>query len=151
MLILIIIPIIAVFIYIGIRLNKVDRYLNERGFIAIEPNPAAIILGEGEISMHVAALLEKRGIESYMLSEPYILNHEKPFRYLFALSGDDADNILMCKIARKIYRVEEMISLCSDRANEDIYRSENIPYILTETVNADTLMGMVFKRQEACL
>lgn len=149
MLLLIIIPFIALLIYIGHYISRLDTYLNSRGFISVNNvyPKSAIVFGNTGIAKQAAIHLEKSNIPVFALPEPYILERDKDFRYLLALSDNDADNLLMCKIGRKIYGIENMISLCNDTANASIFASEDICYMTAQALNIKTLCDYMLARE----
>src|SRR5665647_1259517 len=101
-------------IFIGYLMSKLDKFIGEGG-VGTENNeicPVAIVLGETELAKEITKLLEKSNIPIYPLTEPFLLEQAQDLRYLFALSDNDADNIVLCKIGKKLYNIEKMISLC---------------------------------------
>lgn len=125
----------------GYLLSKLDVFL-EKNSVKIDNDkllPTAIVLGETELAKQTAKLLENKGIRVLSINEPFLLETGGSFCCLFALSEKDADNIVLCKVGKKIYDIEGIISVCNDRRDEGMFISENINYILNETATAELL------------
>ena len=147
--ILLVIGFLIPVVYIGHLMTKLDRFLGQGGFQLKynEMIPVAILLGGTDLAKQVERLLQENGIPVLTLSEPFLLQQQN-FRYLFALSENDADNIVLCKVVKKIYIVEKIISLCNDRRNESMFKGEEIPYVLEENVTAQMIYEFVVKDTE---
>jgi len=57
------------------------------------------------------------------------------------------DNLIMCSIGRKIYKIEKILGLCNDMYCEKIFKKENISYIKGEK-NAHKIYEMVMSDVE---
>ncbi|MGE4284517.1 MAG: hypothetical protein AB7G87_12500 [Clostridia bacterium] len=139
------------FVYFGYLVSKLDKFLAQGGF-AMEDDkmcPIAIVLGQTELAKQITNLLREDKIPVFPLTEPFLLEREKNFCYLFALSENDADNIVLCKIGKKVYGVNKMISLCNDRRNEGMFISERIRYLSGENITAQTIYRTVLQETEA--
>ena len=137
-------------VYIGYLMSKLDKFIAEGG-VGTENNeiyPVAIVLGETELAKELAKLLEKSSISIFPLTEPFLLEREQNLRYLFALSDNDADNIVLCKIGKKLYNIEKMISICNDRRNVGMFMSEKIVYMTSDEVTAQMLYQAVIQVSE---
>ena len=148
--ILLVIGFLIPVVYIGYLLTKLDKFLVEGGFQIEykEMLPVAIVLGCNDLATQVAQLLQKNGIPVLNLSEPFLLEQQQSFRYLFALSEKDVDNIVLCKVAKKVYGIEKIISLCNEGKNESMFKSERICYLSDENVTAEMLYKFVVKETE---
>ncbi len=128
---LLIIVIIIPIVFIGFLASELDRFLENKGF-ACEPAadvPTAVVLGTSELARHVAGKLEKGKINVVAISEPLIFKQQQRIEYLFALSDDDVDNITICKIVKKVYGTDKIISLCNNQRNLNMYTAEDIKCI----------------------
>lgn len=153
MFILLIICFFVPFIYFGYLISKLGKYF-ENNAITIADNTkpmGAVVLGETELAGKVVELLENKGFCVMSLSDPFQLIHDRKLCYLFALSANDADNIAFCKIGRKLYCIEKMISICNDTRNIHMFSVEGINYILIEKVSAEKLLQAVLQQPGASL
>jgi hypothetical protein len=148
--ILLIIAFLIPLVYIGHLMSKVDKFLGKGGLM-VEDNvirSVAIVLGGGDLAQQVIELLQKNGIPVLVLAEPFLVQQEHSFRYLFAMSESDADNIVLCKIGKKVYNLEKIISLCNDQRNEGMFISEKIRYLSGANVTAKLLYEIVLQETE---
>lgn len=147
--VLLIVSIMVPVCIIGYYIFKLDRFLEQdsRKKAKAEPSPVAIVLGSSELVKEITGLLRQNTIEIFHITEPFLFIQEGSFRYLFALSEKDADNIVICKIGRKIYNIEQMISLCNDRMNEGMFIKEGIRYMYGTQTTAQKLYQSVLEEQ----
>lgn len=147
---LLVMSFLILIIYLGYLISKLDAFLADEGFETedAKDSPTAIVLGTSELAKQVCELLENNMIHVLPTIEPFLLEQELNFFYLFALSENDADNIILSKIGKKIYSIEKMISLCNDRRNECIFNSEKIPYLSGEEVTAQKLYQFFLQEME---
>jgi len=136
--------------YIGYLMSKLDKFLEKGGFKTKDDEicPVAIVLGTTDIAKQIIAILQNNTIPILILAEPLLLKQEQSFRYVFALSESDMDNMVLCKIVKKVYSVEKIISLCNDRKNEGMFMSEKIRYLLSENVTAQMIYQSVMQETE---
>ena len=148
--ILLIIGFVIPLVYIGHLMSKLDKFLGKEGIKAQDDAicPVAIVLGAADLAKLVTQFLEKDGIPVLTLTEPFLVQKEQCFRYLFALSENDADNLVLCKIGKKVYNIENIISLCNDRRNEGMFKSEKIRYLMGENVTAQLIYESVLHSTE---
>ena len=151
--ILLVISFFIPLIYIGYLVTKLDRFLSGNSDAATSTvNPSsAIVLGSTNIATKTAELLEDMGIQVIHLLDPFQLIKEQKLCYLFALSESDADNIAFCKIGKKLYGIDSMISICNDMKNENMFISENIRYLSIERISAAKLIKLVLQQPEVDL
>ncbi|WP_069998987.1 hypothetical protein [Cellulosilyticum sp. I15G10I2] len=148
--ILLIVSLLIPVIGVGYLMIKLDKFLEKGGFVTEDDKicPFAIVLGETDLAKQMTELLEKNGISVLVLAEPFLLEKEKSFQYIFALSESDVDNIVLCKAGKKLFNIEKMISLCNDQRNENIFRSEKIRYLLGEHITAQILYQIILQESE---
>jgi len=144
--VLLAIVLILLFIYLGYMVSRLGEFLDKNA-IAIN-RPVAILLGNNGLAQQVNDLLVENKIEVFHLTEPFLLVREQNFRYLFALSENDTDNLVLCKTVHKIYEVEEMVSICNDQRNQNMYVSEKIKYISAENATAPMICKAVLQELE---
>lgn len=143
--ILLVIGFLIPFVYLGYLMSNLDKFLkgNALRIDNDKISPTAIVLGRTDLGNQVTELLEREGIRVFTLTEPFLFKKDKDLRYLFALSDNDADNIVLCKIGKKVYNIEEMISVCNDRRNESMFIREQILYKFGEGITAQILYQAV--------
>lgn len=148
--IVLVISLLIPIIYLGYIISKLDKFLEGGGFKneSDEAPPCAVVLGETDLAKEVIELLEAKGISVILLTEPFIFEQEKRFYYMFALSESDADNMVLCKIGKKLFSIEKMISLCNDLKNENVFRSEKIRYLAGKDITAQILYEIVQQKTE---
>ena len=148
---LLIISLLIPIVLIGYSISKVDLFLAKGGFTKEieETRPTAIVLGKTELARQVTELLERNAIPVFRLTEPFLVDQTNNFCYLFALSKNDADNIILCKIGKRVYSIEKMISLCNDRMSEGLFMSEGIRYMAGNEVTAQNLYQAILPEMEA--
>lgn len=150
MLLLLLLGVIVIFFFFGyFIMTKVDKFISDVGIASKEDKtrPIAVILGETELAMQVSKLIEDNSIRVLHLTEPFLFEREHNFLYLFALSENDADNIVLYKIGFKLYGIEKMICLCNDKTNESMFIKENITYISGNDLTAQRLYEAVMLRK----
>ena len=150
---LLIMSILILVVFIGYFISKVDRFLDKGGFekeltVVDEVRPTAIVLGKTELARQIVELLQKNAIPVFSLAEPFLIEQNQNFCYLFALSENDADNIILCKIGLKVYNVKKTISLCNNRVSEDMFISEGIRYTTGKEVTAQMLYQALLQEPE---
>ena len=148
--ILLVISFFIPLVYIGHLMSKLDKFFAEGGFMLEDDEryPVAIVLGGTDLAKQVIELLQENKIPVLALSEPFLLQQEQSFRYLFALSKNDVDNIVLCKIGKKVYNIEKVISLCNDQGNKDMFISEKIRCLSSENITAQLLYDIIVKETE---
>ena len=140
-------------IIIGYYVAQLDRFMEKGGIKKAENEipPVAIVFGESVLAKDITALLQEKEIQVFRLYEPILFEQGRNFCCLFALSEKDTDNIVVCKICRRVYGIEKMISLCNDRLNERIFISEGIRYMPFKETTAQMLYQLVLTESEVGL
>lgn len=138
------------FVFFGYLTSNLDKFLVENANrIDIDKlSPVAIVFGRTDLAKQIIELLEGEGVRVIPLIEPFYLKKEKYLRYIFALSDNDADNIVLSKIGKKVYSIEEMISICNDRRNEAMFIREKIHYLLIEGATVQMIYQAVLQGVE---
>ena len=92
---------------IGYFLSCLDKFIAEKGFLleTEKPSPVAIVLGDTELAKQVNVILEKDRIQVLKLTEPFMVEKYQNIQYLFALSENDVDNMVLIKIGSKVYGI----------------------------------------------
>lgn len=149
--ILLLLGVTALFFCFGYYImRKIDHFIATRGYESENDMvyPAAIVLGKTELARQVSKRLEENNIRVLHLTEPFLLEQEQNFVYLFALSENDADNIVLYKIGVKLYGIEKMISICNDFRNESMFIKEKIPYLSGKEVTVQRIFDTALQRKE---
>jgi len=151
--VLLIICLLGVIALFGYLMARLDIFLTEAGFAKEEDKgrPIAVVMGETDLARKVGELLEKNNIRVHRITEPFLLEQEQNFSYLFALSEKDVENIILYKIGKKVYGIEKMICLCNDKANESMFIKEGICYGWGKEVTALMLYKAVVYGKEVML
>lgn len=151
--ILLVMVFLVPFVYFGYLMTKLDNYLTHNSIAVTnsEENVQAVVLGKTSLAKEIIELLENEGMEVINLNDPYRLLQEQNLYYLFALSESDADNIASCKIGRKLYGIDAMISICNDSRNENMFISEGIDYVMGQKIEAGKILQTVLQQSEVKL
>lgn len=151
--ILLVISFFIPLIYIGYLVSQLDKFLSGNADAAAGAinTSGAVVLGSTNIAIKTVELLEDMGVQVIHLQDPFQLIKEQKLCYLFALSENDADNIAFCKIGRKLYCIDSMISICNDKKNESMFTGENISYLPNTRITAATLVKTVLQQPEVNL
>lgn len=148
--ILLVISFLIPLIFAGYLMSKLDVFLSSNAILieSTEKSANAIVLGRTDLAGKTAELLESKGFQVIHLTDPFQIAKEQKLCYLFALSESDADNIAFYKIGKRLYCIENMISICNDNRNENMFKSENINYLPREKTSVDKLLQMVLQQSE---
>lgn len=151
--ILLVVAFLIPLVYIGYLVSKLDMFLAQE---VLENNndkafPVAIVLGETDLAKQIVKLLEKNRIQVLHITGPFLFKQEQNLQYLFALSENDADNIVLCEIGMKVYGIKDMISICNDRKDEGMFINEKIRYLLKDKVTVQILYNAVIQDAEVKL
>jgi len=148
--ILLVISFLIPLIFVGYLMSKLDVFLSNNAISieSTEKSANAIVLGRTVLAGKTIELLESKGLQVIHLTDPFQLAQERKLCYLFALSESDADNIAFYKIGKRVYCIENIISICNDNRNENMFKSENINYLLREKTSADKLFQIVLQQTE---
>lgn len=151
--ILLIISFLIPLVYIGYLVSQLDKFLSGNTNTAANTINAssAVVLGSTDIAIKTVELLEDMEVQVVHLLDPFQLIKEQELCFLFALSDSDADNIAFCKLGKKLYCIESMISICNDKRNENMFISENIRYLLDGRISAAKLIKLVLQQSEVYL
>ncbi|HZK25640.1 MAG TPA: hypothetical protein VFC74_09710 [Oscillospiraceae bacterium] len=138
------------FIVIGYLVARLDRFLAGGGIVKdeVEVHPAAIVFGQSSLAQEVTKILHKNKVRVFTIQEPFILAHKDNVQFLFALSENDADNLVLCKIGKRIYGIEKAICLCNEQINKRLFGSEKISFLSGEEATACLFYQTVLHKAE---
>jgi hypothetical protein len=136
--------------YIGYLLSRFDRFVKKGGFVSDTPTTelTAAVMGDGEMSRELAEMLKKDKINILKLKGPDLSEQMRSCSCLFAISESDIDNLVLCRVGRKLFNIDRIIGLCNDTKNENLFQSENIPYFTKGTVSAQKLYQVMTRQTE---
>jgi hypothetical protein len=99
----------------------------------------ALILGETPLADQLKTLLDSKNIDYLQIKNENNLDKTKRYNRLFAVSGDDLSNMLVCIIIDQIMEHCSTIAVCNHLQDRKLYEQNNIPYLLAHEINADAL------------
>ena len=135
----ILIPALLAFFASGLYFMKqLDRFwARRRAHAAEEADPERVVLlfGGTEPAKEMETILSHERIPCLHISEESEIDRGLVYRYVFALSGDDLDNIMICRIGERILGMpkNQMVSLCNRAENRKIFEEKDIPYRMRGT------------------
>ncbi len=142
--------IVIPFVCIEHLMPRVERFFETSEF---EENSSgrymALVIGKNELADETVRLLKVQNIRVLLEAEPFMPGQNQEFHYIFALSDNDVDNILMCRIGKKTYNINNIIGLCNDIRNERIYKSEGIPFFYNKDITAKAIIQTILQEKEA--
>ncbi len=137
------IPLFLAFIAAGFWfMKKLDRFLNRQKAHAPEkadPEEAALLFGGTDSAKEMEKILSRKGIPCLRISQESEIDRGLVYCCLFALSDNDLDNMMICRIGERILGVpgDKMVSLCNSAEHRKIFEEEGIPYRMQGTDVAD--------------
>lgn len=105
--------------------------------------PYALILGETKLADCLKALLESRKIDYLQIKDENHLDKSKTYDLVFAVSNDDLSNMLACIIVNQVMEHCRTIAVCNQLQDRKLFEQNNIPYLLAQESNADTLFQLI--------
>jgi len=139
---------IGPFIYLGHVLSKLDNFLDKNSIAPQNDKnqPYAVVFGKTKIADQVKDKLNHKNIPIYSISTPYLFEQGYEFRYLFALSDDDSDNIAISIVGKKIYNIDHILSICNDLNYANAFREDGIQYYQSNKVSAEMLCQILERK-----
>jgi len=128
------IPLFFAFIAAGFWFMKgLDRFLDrQRKQVPEEAGSEqeVLLFGGTDSAKEMEKILSFRKIPYLHISKESEIDRGLVYHYLFALSDDDLDNIMMCRIGERIFSIpgDNMVSLCNSAENRKIFEEKGIPY-----------------------
>lgn len=139
------IPLFLAFIAAGFWfMKKFDRFLDrQKAYVQkkAEPEQAVLLFGGTDSAKEMKKILAFEGVPCLHISQESEIDRELSYCYLFALSDNDLDNMMICRIGERILGVpgNKMVSLCNRTEHRKIFEEEGIPYRMRGTDVADML------------
>ncbi|HQQ89477.1 MAG TPA: hypothetical protein PLU82_04535 [Oscillospiraceae bacterium] len=128
------IPLFLAFIAAGFWWMKgLDRFLDRQKKHApkkADSKQVVLLFGGTDSAKEMEKILSFKKIPYLHVSKEFEIDRGLVYHYLFALSDDDLDNIMMCRIGERIFGVPEgnMVSLCNSTEHRKIFEEKGIPY-----------------------
>jgi len=113
----------------GYILSKLDKALHAINAIK---DKNVIVFGNSILSNETIKILIENNINAIKLIEYMPAENKPDAEYLLTLSESDIDNLTMSAIYKKVYNIRNIISICNDRKNTNMFVQEKIPYIFKE-------------------
>lgn len=143
MIVLVVIVLLGGALYGYLLMCRLDRFIERRGFAKEADDPAEkdiLLYGEREMLDEVCRALDVAGIRYDLTSEPEIPDGVA-YRWIGALSKDDASNLLVCLAARRKDKGVRTMAKLNDRMYEEIFRRADITIILCGDGAADSIFA----------
>ncbi len=128
--------------------SRLDHFAEANGFtnkIAC----SALVVGRTKLAAEVYGLLIEQKIGAVLEMEPIMSERDRNYDFLLALSENDVDNLLMSRIARKVWNTKKIAVICNDVQNERLFRKENISFLFGADTNAHMIVQTVFHKNSA--
>ncbi len=135
----ILILVFLAFLAAGFRfMKKLDLFLDRQGTHAAEKadsERAALLFGGTDSAAEMEHILSREKIPCRHISKESEIDRGLIYDYLFALSDDDLDNIMICRIGERILGMPKsrMVSLCNSVEHRKIFEEKGIPYQMRGT------------------
>lgn len=143
MIVLLIIVSAGVILYGYLLMCRLDRALS-RNVLMEEPEAAAekeiLLYGEWETVDAIIHILEGAGVTYDYTAEP-ALQGETAYHWIGAFSEDDADNLLVCLMAKRRNSDIRTMAQCNNIIYETIFRQTGITVILKRGVPAKQILA----------
>jgi hypothetical protein len=143
MIALIILVTVGGMLYGYLLVRRLDRFI-ERGGFAEEPDDPIekdiLFYGEREALDEVCRALDGERVSYDLTAEPEI-PYGAAYRWVGALSKDDASNLLVCLAARRKNKDIRTIAKCNDRIYEDVFRRTGVTVVLHGDATAHRILA----------
>lgn len=155
MTLIIIFSTIVFFIFGYVVMSNIDRFLDkniqttedyfmDEGIIDKEEEQKNILIfGDNKISTLIKDYCEAQNYVFKVIAD--IDNIDKRYKYLslFALSNNDADNLMLSSIGHKVYSIPHIITLCNSRDNLKVYNEFNFEKVIMYDDEIDVIYNEV--------
>lgn len=147
--IIILILIIVTFCYGLLIMKKIDKFI-AYGLISenrlFKADKKVIIYGDNSISKVVRKYFDNEKIEYDFIKNNMIEKLSDEYKYVLVLSESDLDNLMICSIAKKIFHMNNIISVCNNVSNKSIFDDYNIFNVSLEYSNSKECLLMIIKK-----
>lgn len=113
------------------NVQTVEDYFMDEGIIDNqEEHKSILIFGDNKITSLIKDYCDSQNYVFRVIED--INNIDKRYKYLslFALSNNDADNLMLSSIGLKVYSIPHIITLCNSRDNLKIYNEFNFEKVI---------------------
>ncbi len=136
MIILFMIVLIGTVLYGYFIMLRLDKFI-EKSMVRKEsegPGEKEILLyGEAEIIDSISQVLNAAEITYDFTTEP-VINEGSTYHWLVAFSKDDADNLLICLLAKRRNSSIQTMAKCNNRIYENVFKQTGITMILQKDI-----------------
>jgi hypothetical protein len=122
--------------------------LRERGEPLMLSEENVLIMGCSMIADKLKQLLAKNKIEYDQIEESNQYNQLNRYQYLFAVSDNDFENLMIGNLINKSLNVCKKIAICNCIDNLTIFEQNNIPCLFGTNVSEDALFQAVFSEKQ---
>jgi len=98
----------------------------------------ALIYGDGDSNFctDICDVLKQYNINSEIINDIDILNKSCSYKYLIAVSKSDLDNLTICAIGTKMMDINNVLAICNQQYNKNIYEENHITYLTRDVLSA---------------
>ncbi|MEA4970478.1 MAG: NAD-binding protein [Candidatus Pelethousia sp.] len=143
MIVLLIIVSSGIILYGYLLMCRLDRFLERGGFMAEPETPAEkeiLLYGELETIDEISHMLDNAALTYDYTPEPDIIAGTI-YHWIGAFSQDDADNLLICLMAKRKNSAIRTMAQCNNAIYKNIFRQTGITVILENGVSANQILA----------
>lgn len=143
MIVLVVVVLLGGALYGYLLMCRLDRFIERRGFAKEPDDPVGrdiLLYGERESLDAVGCALDEARVRYDLTSEPEIPDGVG-YRWICALSKDDASNLLFCLAARRKDKDIRTMAKLNDRIYEEVFRRADITVVLCGDDAADRILA----------
>lgn len=124
-------------------MDKLDDFLSGNNIRKIRQDEdldqILIYLGDSDLDILLAEMVEKN--PRLVIAKDYEDYELGRYSAIVALSGDDADNLLLCVKANHATAGITTIARCNDSINLDIFEESGITKVITSKTDPSSILG----------
>ncbi|MGB4658543.1 MAG: hypothetical protein WBI07_05155 [Mobilitalea sp.] len=135
-------------------MKKTDKFhiaplsLRENGDPPSYQEQNVLIMGCSIIADKLKQLLIKNKIEYDQIEESNQFNQLNKYQYLFAVSDNDFENLMIGNLINKSRNMCKKIAICNCIDNLTIFEQNNIPCLFGTDISEDALFHAVFSERQ---
>lgn len=105
---------------------------------------SVLILGTTIIAEKLMGFLSEKKIDYEHIEDSNLFNSHNHYKYLFAVSDDDFENLMIGIITNVNADLSKKIAICNKHDNIKIFEQNNIPCIIGSDISEVKLYNAVF-------
>lgn len=143
MIVLLIIASSGILLYGYLLMCRLDCFLEQGGFMAETKIPLEkeiLLYGEWETLDKISHTLDGAAVTYDYTTEPD-LQDGTAYQWIGAFSRDDADNLLICLMAKRRNGAIRTMAKCNDAIYETVFRQTGITVILKNGISAKQILA----------